>query len=351
MAGGDHTHAHNAIRNWVYLWCKKGMLAPRLEKEGLLHDLGTPDGDGRRPADVLAAGRGLLSGDKQATCLDIAIISPDQAEFNQAAASRHLAAAEAYSHRKRTYKNTAKQCEEAGLGFIPLVLERPSGAWSDEARQCMAKVCDAVHRESGIAFSDAQDRFYQHASILIQRHNASMVRRRHDPLTAAGDRQAAHDALARVVDLGAPKAEGLYAPSHSTSDVHGSLAQPSPLHSTFPTAASAPAPSAKQSQGLGTAPAPGQKAKQFLGLGTAPAQGQQHQQSSSCDAAVPGSEPHLSLPLQTAYPAAPLPVMAPDHPPPATVMLPLGKLQAAVSAPHNAPTVAMTQPLRSHPPP
>ena len=49
--GGDFDLRHNAQRDAVFAFCRRGNLRPRLEAAGLLADPGAPDG--RRPADVL----------------------------------------------------------------------------------------------------------------------------------------------------------------------------------------------------------------------------------------------------------------------------------------------------------
>ena len=50
-AGGDFVLVHSEVLDETYAWCKRARLRPHLEKSGLLHDVGLPDGRRRQCRD------------------------------------------------------------------------------------------------------------------------------------------------------------------------------------------------------------------------------------------------------------------------------------------------------------
>ena len=64
--------------------------------------------------------------------LDLAVTAPTRQDIVVEAARTPLAATTDYSARKRTFLDTASQCQRSGLEFVPLVAES-TGSWSVEA--------------------------------------------------------------------------------------------------------------------------------------------------------------------------------------------------------------------------
>ena len=67
LKSSDRIHRHNRVRNLIDRICQEGMLAPVMEKKGILGDV-----DGRRPGDVTVpvwrANKGLA--------IDVAVTPP-----------------------------------------------------------------------------------------------------------------------------------------------------------------------------------------------------------------------------------------------------------------------------------
>ena len=129
-SGGDRVCRHNAARNLIGRFASAAGLHPELEKAGLLQPSpDQPSANLRRPADVY-----IPSGaNGSPVALDIAITSPHRIGISSLAAQRSGAAAEEYEQYKRSYLNTAAECESQGIAFVPLVGE-PTGGWGPSAR-------------------------------------------------------------------------------------------------------------------------------------------------------------------------------------------------------------------------
>ena len=86
-----------------------------------------------------------------------------------------------YEDMKRSYKNTAEECSQAGFSFVPLVVEAHGGSWSPLAR----RVLDGLAKLQAAAWSDGQEpaslRIAQRISCSLQRENARAVLRRLAP--------------------------------------------------------------------------------------------------------------------------------------------------------------------------
>ena len=147
MAGGDKVLQHNQLRNTVHLEAAKGRTYPELEKRGLLRDLGWPDLAGRRPADTLLISPGALRTTSRRRfpriALDFAVVSPYTVAYIQQAATTPLAACIAYAGLKRRHLNTQTLCEQADVGFEPIVFESTGGcgAWRAAGLREHAPTC------------------------------------------------------------------------------------------------------------------------------------------------------------------------------------------------------------------
>ena len=147
---------------------------PELEKPGLLQlSPEQPGADRHRPADVYIPS---WEGGRPA-CFDLAVTSPMRRDIVGAASRKAGAAAEAYEGYKRSYLNTAADCVNQGLAFVPLVAE-PSGGWGPSAL-CTFKALARTHAivsgcDSGIVLKD----FLSRLCAVVRKHNARAVLRR-----------------------------------------------------------------------------------------------------------------------------------------------------------------------------
>ena len=104
-------------------------LRPEIEKPGLLMPSPEqPDADRRRPADLYVPSwqNGVPA------AFDFAITSPVRQDMVALAAESLGAAARAYEQTKRSFLNTADDCQRQGFSFIPVVAE-PSAGWGPSA--------------------------------------------------------------------------------------------------------------------------------------------------------------------------------------------------------------------------
>ena len=142
--GGDRTIRHNAIRNVAYAEAVGAGLQPEKEKAGLLP--GRPREDGhpveaslRRPADVyLPRGQG-----NRGEILDFACSSGLRADFLQVVPDDPGHVFEQYKNLKRSYNNTANDCESQGVSFTLMIIEAHSEAWSQTAKVVWARLATA----------------------------------------------------------------------------------------------------------------------------------------------------------------------------------------------------------------
>ncbi len=145
-AGGDRVLRHNSVRNFVYRFASAVGLHPELEKAGLLVPALPEEGGQaeRRPADVYLP---MWVGGAPAA-LDFAITAPQRQDVLEAAARTPLAAASAYTDRKKGYLGTENACRTQGLDFLPMVAET-SGAWAPEAMKVFRQLAAASAARSG----------------------------------------------------------------------------------------------------------------------------------------------------------------------------------------------------------
>jgi hypothetical protein len=174
-AGGDRTVRHNKTRNEVYAFCcNHAGVHAELEKANLLlpgrpHELSSL----RRPADVFLP---LWHGGRPAA-LDFAVTSPNQALVVANAAREALFAAKAYSETKRNHHNTATDCDNQGVAFVPMVAES-SGAWSPEASLVFKHLAKKAASRNGGDVSKIYRSFLQKLAVTIRSANARAHLRR-----------------------------------------------------------------------------------------------------------------------------------------------------------------------------
>ena len=187
-SGGDRTRRHNAIRNKGCAFADSAGFSPELEKAGLLQP--SPDQPGarlRRPADV------FIQAWKHGTpaALDFAVTSPHRHDIRLEASRSSGFAASSYEQHKRDYLNTARDCQQQGFAFLPMVAETSAG-WGPSALCVFKSLARALATKTGEDPSMVLRDHRQAISVALRRANARAVFARQpgevsldDPLLAA----------------------------------------------------------------------------------------------------------------------------------------------------------------------
>ena len=129
---------HNAARHVCFEEASLAGTRPEREKAGLLPERRASDDlpqerSARRPADIWLP-RGPSD---HPEALDFAITSAMRFPLiREASATPELVFAR-YEQHKRDHQHTAQQCEQAGIRFIPIIMEAHSGSWSPLARSML----------------------------------------------------------------------------------------------------------------------------------------------------------------------------------------------------------------------
>ncbi len=129
--------------------------------------------EARRPADVFLPS---WSGGRPAA-VDLAVTSGLQAGLQAVSASNGAAATERYADRKRSYLNTAAQCADAGLTFVPCIFEAEGGI-GREARALLSTLARDAARLTSEDASLRGQLALQSLSVCLQRANALAIARR-----------------------------------------------------------------------------------------------------------------------------------------------------------------------------
>ena len=171
-AGGDRTLRHNALRDYIYNFAKRAGLNPEREKQGLL--LPT-DGSNtrRRPADVYLPR--WIRGSPAA--LDFAVTAPQRQEILGTSSKQAMAAADEYVCFKREHLDTDRLCREAGVEFLPMVIES-TGAWAGDSEAVLVQLAAAAAANSGRKTAEVMRELLQGASRRVRAANARAELRR-----------------------------------------------------------------------------------------------------------------------------------------------------------------------------
>ena len=116
-------------------------------------------------------------------------------------ASDPAAAANAYADVKRSFLNTAQQCQDQGFAFVPMVVDGAGGGWCDDAEKVWASLAQAIAASSGIEASTTTAELYQGLSLILHREGARAVLRR---LPGAGSPLSSSLASAQATLASAP---------------------------------------------------------------------------------------------------------------------------------------------------
>ena len=185
MGGGDHTLVHNNVRDLYYSYCERARLRPEREASGLFSNLPNPQGR-RRPADVL-----VCSGSAFAPTLpdgsrgiapakiafDFAVINALGRGHWQETFNSIGSATQAYSEWKKTYRNTAVTCEDAGVLFQPIVLDMQGGL-SAEARASIHTIAQCVAAAESCDASRIKAEMLDRIALIVSRSGAQAIMRR-----------------------------------------------------------------------------------------------------------------------------------------------------------------------------
>ena len=207
MSGGDHTLQHNDVRNIVHSWCERARLNPEKEASGLLANLPEPESR-RRPADVLACSAalfakklpdGTLERMPPRIAFDFAVVNSLGRGHWRETLGEPGAASNSYTEKKRAYRNTAQQCELAGVRFQPMVFEAQGGV-SKDAAQILHTLAHAVARAENADPTRCKQDLLQRVALALARHGASAIKRRRVPPSNAAS-NACHREIERSIVL------------------------------------------------------------------------------------------------------------------------------------------------------
>jgi hypothetical protein len=222
--GAGPVRRHNRLRNVIFQASRAAGLLPELEKTGIL------PGGHERPADVFL--NRWPGGGPEHVALDIAVVSPLQGHYVNAAAKSALVAATAYADKKANREETEARCLERGVRFEPLVVES-YGAWSDGARRTITTIaglatpCDEVTTPQ-----QSVHRLFQRLSVTLMRANAQTLLDRQQALSSHTKHPFRGAALRHVEELKAEVLAAATAPQDAESptpiDARSPPAHPSP---------------------------------------------------------------------------------------------------------------------------
>ena len=178
--GGGHTVRHNAARNVCFEEASLAGTRPEREKASQLHKRPAADDlpqerSARRPADIWLP-RGPSD---HPEALDFAITSATRFQLiREASATLELVFARYEEHKRDHQQHTAQQCEQAGIRFIPMIMEAHSGSWSPLARNMLDWI---ARRSAAITLEEPATvslRIAQRLSATLHRENSRAILKR-----------------------------------------------------------------------------------------------------------------------------------------------------------------------------
>ena len=158
---GDRIHRHDAVKDVLFSAAQSAALAPTREAPSLI------SGSCSRPADIFLPTwkRGMPA------ALDVHVISPLQLQTKDKAAIIQGHALKVGEQRKMAAHG--EECKEAGINFIPIVVET-LGGWSSEAIQTIADIGRLQGQCLGITPGDSIRHLFQRLAISLWRGNATL---------------------------------------------------------------------------------------------------------------------------------------------------------------------------------
>lgn len=173
---GSRTVRHNAVRNVVYEEALAAGIRAQKEKTGLLPSRPAEDGiqgdqGARRPADVWVPHEASPQGE----AWDFACTSGMRTDRLIRVGEDPATIFEDYEQYKRSYKNTDRECQGAGITFRPLVIEAHGGGWSSELSKVVGRIASLRAAVTGEESGHVALRIAQRISCTLQRENARAV--------------------------------------------------------------------------------------------------------------------------------------------------------------------------------
>jgi len=183
--GGDRTKRHNHLRNRVHFFANSAGLNPELERPGLLpprpfmgaspeNGIMPRDPSARRPADVYLP-RWRLG---IPMALDFAVTSGMRDDTINATILDASSAAVSYEGFKNSHMDTARLCQDEGLGFTPVIVEAHGGAWGPAAQSIFSELANCQSQFTGESKDMLLSQLYQNLGVILHRENARAVLRR-----------------------------------------------------------------------------------------------------------------------------------------------------------------------------
>jgi hypothetical protein len=179
---------HDAVRDIVLDFARRGQLQPVLEKCGILDEPGVLVSL-RRPADVLvdSLSRGAVQQQQQRpeeapkkVALDIKVINAlGQGHYEQTLSGPHVAAV-AYRLQQQQHQDTGAHCAAAGICYEPLVFTA-QGACEPHAEAILNKIVQAVADSEAAPKAQVKSELMEKISLSIARSVARAVARRAPP--------------------------------------------------------------------------------------------------------------------------------------------------------------------------
>jgi hypothetical protein len=137
-------------------------LGPQRERRNIFAD------NMERPADIFLAS--FVRGRDAA--IDVGVTSPLQAAQVRREASQAGAALEAYKNIKNNKYHD--QCSNAGIEFVPLIVET-LGGWDSDAVLFINRIARQMGRRSSADEDTASRHLYQKLAIRLQKGNAALL--------------------------------------------------------------------------------------------------------------------------------------------------------------------------------
>ena len=83
-----------------------------------------------------------------------------------------------YEDFKRNHLDTARLCTEAGITFVPMVLEANGGVWGPSACKIFSELAKTKSVHSGEQKDKILGQLYQNLDVVLQRENSRAILRR-----------------------------------------------------------------------------------------------------------------------------------------------------------------------------
>ena len=204
--GGDRTKRHNLVRNTFARLAASAGWRPEIEKPCLLHPRPSQGGrseDGSegseggqrssacRPGDVYIP-RWDLGG---TAALNFVVTSGLRADLVEQTAAVGLSCLTSYEHHKKTFLDTAMQCENEGIAFILLVMEAHLGACGLMATKILLRLGKNISMVSEETTTLEALRARQNLGLVLRRETACAVLRRSPVLSRTVDHGSAYNLL------------------------------------------------------------------------------------------------------------------------------------------------------------